>query len=195
MSPDPTHMCGCTDDALTVIVITPALDPVFDIVGRPQDIHFNSQIRRPFKKVGDGEVKSDVPDYVAFSGRLPSSPHVADGAIFSSTFRASPLFPSEPAYTLYIDGTLGEIRITTNPVSFWTFAEDVRIDVHDYATDHVDKVEWEWEAWQKDLPPPARATGALYESYARGKEVDEGVLRLEEAVGLHEIVDRFVGNS
>lgn len=45
------------------------------------------------------------------------------------------------------------------------------IEVHDYETDQVHKVEWEWEDWQLDLLDGSRSIAKLYDNYARGAYV------------------------
>jgi hypothetical protein len=44
-----------------------------------------------------------------------------------------------------------------------------RLEVRDFATDEVDRIEWRWERWQEELPQMARSIGVIYEAFADGE--------------------------
>ncbi|KAL9109635.1 MAG: hypothetical protein Q9227_005672 [Pyrenula ochraceoflavens] len=122
------------------------------------------------------EVESDVPDLVSVHGRLAGREglDMAPDATLSVIFRTGPPFKGSPAFVWTIAGEKGEVRLTS-PAGPYIFSGDAYweepwIDVHDYGTDEVVRVEWDWAEWQKELPIRARIVAEVYERYARWVE-------------------------
>jgi hypothetical protein len=94
-----------------------------------------------------------------------------------------------------INGEKGEIRLTNSAgTSFQSSAdtEAFKIEVHDFETDKVERIEWNWSEWQKDLPVAARGIGSVFEEFAKGKE---GVYpTFEDALALHEQLEGLIAS-
>ncbi|KAH7088081.1 NAD-P-binding protein [Paraphoma chrysanthemicola] len=135
-------------------------------------------------------VKRETPDHIALQGTL----NAAD-APFNVTFRQGKAFPDTPKLAWHILGTKGEIRVTANaPISLALGGE--KIEVHDHDTDKVDVIDVEYGAAVRDLSSPfAKNIGALYELYATGGSVGDGLVSFEEAVGMHKILDGIEKSS
>ncbi|GAB1315363.1 hypothetical protein MFIFM68171_05573 [Madurella fahalii] len=140
-------------------------------------------------------VRSNVPDLVLVSGRWDQSSITQQNAPLHYRFRRGQPFPGEPALEWTINGEKGEIRVISLKNMFISVGDTspITIEVHDFETDKVDKVEWDWEDWQQELPIPARNISTLYEAFAEAKEkgtkpdyvtFDEAVRRHEQLEGL-----------
>lgn len=152
---------------------------MFDFVqytlGDIQNLQSQLQIQRPDVKIRDpvkGEIvetiKSDVPDLINVIGTLPSSENTAQGATVHISLRRGQPFKGEPGLVWTINGEKGEIRLVApGGPALQAFAESVAIDIYNYETDDVEKVEWNYGRFS-ELPVPARNIGALYEAYADG---------------------------
>ncbi len=71
-------------------------------------------------------------------------------------YRKGPPFKGEPAFVWTVSGEKGELRLVS-PAGAALQANvygdaPVTIDVHDFDTDEVVPVEWEWAAWQLGDP-------------------------------------------
>jgi predicted dehydrogenase len=130
----------------------------------------------PHSKSTVKETQSDVPDFLSIQGTVSS------GAILTGTFRNGKPFKGTPAFVWSINGELGEILVTSpsGPYIFSgdSYGERPQIQIHDFATDEVKELEWDWAEWQKDLPIRSRGIAQVYERYARwvdaGKPKDRG---------------------
>lgn len=130
-------------------------------------------LQRPMVPLRDASTKetvgtaiSDVPDLVVVTGNSASS-----GASILMRTRRGQAFPGEPKLVWTISGEKGEIRITAEAEgTTLAFADPATLEVHDFATDEVRRVDWAWEPWQQELPLPGRAVAMLYERFAQ----DEG---------------------
>ncbi|KAK3072005.1 hypothetical protein LTR53_007593 [Teratosphaeriaceae sp. CCFEE 6253] len=186
------------------IAVGHMIDWIHTIVGEYSTSHAHTQIQRPIFTVtaSDGttrEAHSDVPDLVSVHGTLATSPHVAEGASLLLTFRAGPAFPDTPGFTWTLNGERGEIRVTS-PSGGYTQSEvdktsEIVIEVHDYATDIVRGVKWEWEPeWQASLFHRGRNLGRLYDLYAEGDEAirEARVPDFDAAVARHTELDALL---
>ena len=78
------------------------------------------------------------------------------------------------------------------------------IELHDHETEAVQRIEWDWKDWQKELPVRTRLVAELYERYAEGAEglrvkgeqqwpgLRDALARLEELDKLWEQYDEQV---
>ncbi|KAK1994445.1 oxidoreductase family protein [Colletotrichum falcatum] len=159
----------------------------------------HAQIQRPDVRIRDpatGQVvetvPTDVPDLLAVTATLAASDVVAPGgATLLARFRRGQPFPGDPQLSWTIHGERGEIRLTSrDSVALQAFADGdaVRIEVHDFATDEVERVPWAWAAWQDELPVPARCIGAVYDAFASGggAAAAAGLASFDDALRRHE---------
>ena len=187
-----------------VLTIATVIDFIHSILGEYQTSQIHSQIQRPNFIINhaDGtksQVISDVPDLVFLQGTLVASSLVAEGASLAATWRSGPPFPGTKPIVWTINGESGEIRVTS-PIGATIQAgidkpSEVKIEVHDHATNSVKEVEWTWEPeWQADLSPRGRNVGGLYELYAQGPEAvrKAGVADFEDAVARHAQIDKLL---
>jgi len=87
-------------------------------------------------------------------------------------FRRARPFRGEPALVWSIFGETGEIRLTSAVDNMLQASrlEDVTIEVNDFSTAKVQRVEFGWDEELMELPHLARSYASLYEAYA-GSEV------------------------
>lgn len=160
------------------------------------------QIQRPEVPIvgSDGKVshtnKTDVPDLVHVTGTLPESANVQKGATLHVGLRRGQPYPGDPAFLWTINGEKGEIRLVSQVVSFIQVGSDdhpATLEVHDFETNKVEKIEWEYEDWQKELPVPARNVGSLYEAFAAAQEGGEvRYATFEDAYQRHKQLDELL---
>ncbi|KAI0393434.1 oxidoreductase family protein [Xylariaceae sp. FL0594] len=134
------------------------------------------QVQRPVLRISDTnrEVMSDVPDLLAVHGRLVARGDaergisIAEDATLSFTFRSGQQFKGQPGLVWTINGEKGEIMVTASGAYFHMDPPDYTVDVklHDHETDQVEDIEWDWQAWQKELPSLSRNVAELYERFA-----------------------------
>lgn len=161
-------------------------------------------LQRPDVPVQDSNnavktVRSNVPDLFLISGRWDESNITQKDATLHYRFRRGQPFPGDPALVWTINGEKGEIRVISPETSFITVGDPKMprfIEVHDFETNKVDKVEWDWEDWQKELPIPARNIGALYESFADVKPNggEEKYRTFDDAVKRHEQLEKLLAD-
>ncbi|KAJ6619612.1 hypothetical protein B0H10DRAFT_2025426 [Mycena sp. CBHHK59/15] len=77
------------------------------------------------------------------------------------------------------------VRFRRGQPSFDEAPLSVRLEVKDFATNTVEQIDWQWEAWQEELPSVARSVGALYEAFAEGQDYPT----FEDALKRHEQLD------
>jgi predicted dehydrogenase len=84
-------------------------------------------------------------------------------------------------------GTKGEIRVTSQaPISMSVGGD--KIELFNGEKDSVEEVKFVYKDAVKDLPPMAKNIGGLYELFANGGGVKDGLVRFEEAVDMHKIL-------
>lgn len=113
---------------------------------------------------------SNVPDLITVTGILSDSNLTQKEAILQARFRRGQQFKGEPAFTWHINGDLGELRLTApsgTSLHANSYSEPVVIEIHDFATDEVRSVHWQWPQWQEedDLPIVSRSVARLYEAF------------------------------
>ncbi|KAJ7683089.1 hypothetical protein B0H17DRAFT_1074570 [Mycena rosella] len=149
----------------------------------------NSKIRDPETNIVK-TVQSDVPDLIIVTSSLEESAIAQKEATLLVRFRRGQPSFDEPALLWSIIGEKGEIRLTNSGGTGMQATGDtasVRLVVQDFATNKVEQIEWQWEAWQEDLPLYARSVGALYEAFSEGAE--KSYPTFEDALKRHEQLD------
>ncbi|KAF2996860.1 hypothetical protein E8E13_004356 [Curvularia kusanoi] len=140
------------------------IDYVHEVLGNWQDFHAVGQIQRPVLSVvgtdgqKGGDVQSDVPDYVSVHGTLQNNKGV---------------FKGEPGLVWTVSGENGELKLSApGPylMSGDSFDGPITIEHHDYASDEVIELGWDWLEWQQEYGLRARSTAELYERYAEWVE-------------------------
>lgn len=181
-----------------------ALNYIHHVLGEFESFRTRMQIQRPSLKIFNTEgetirsVTTNVPDLFSVHGTLKPSDgkiKVASGATLAQTFRTGPPFKHQPTTTWSIAGTKGELLITIHGHFHHSHKLDpVTIQHHDHETDEVKEIDWNWAAYQKELPNRSRMIAELYERYAEWvgggeRDVKEGrewpglgdaVVRMEE---------------
>ncbi|KAF2876681.1 oxidoreductase [Massariosphaeria phaeospora] len=112
----------------------------------------------------------------------------ASGAVFSYHLRGGAAFSNTIGHTWRIYGTKGEIQIT-GPDSFLQITDDnVSIEVFEHDSGKTETVEVDKDKFSGD-GLFGRNIARLYEGFADGKGVEEGVLDFGEAVKRHQFVE------
>lgn len=157
----------------------------------------------PIRDTASGSIvrtdRSDVPDLILVSGRWDASTITQQNAPLHYRFRRGQPFPGEPALEWTINGEKGEIRVISQNTTFIAVGEESgprTIEIHDFETGRVDKVEWDWEDWQRELPVQARNIGAVYEALAEAKEkgTKPGYVTFDEAARRHEQLEAMLAH-
>lgn len=175
-------------------------DYVQAVIGEAAGLRSQLQLQRPEMKLRDTStnkivrtVTSDVPDLITVTGSLSGSAVAQDGASLLVRFRRGQQFKGEPALRWHINCEKGEIRLTApsgTSLHANSYSDPVTIEVHDFHTDEVRNVEWEWPACQEeiDLPIVGRSVAKLYEAFHA--ETVEGAQRtypnFSDAIERHE---------
>jgi hypothetical protein len=175
-------------------------DYVQSVVGEAIDVHSRLQLQRPEMKLRDKAtnsivktVKSDVPDLLTVTGSLSGSEVTQEGASLLVRFRRGQQFKGEPALTWHINCEKGELRLTSpsgTSIHADSYSDPVTIEVHDFATDEVRDIHWEWPRWEEEagLPTVGRSVAKLYDAFYA--EAVEGGPRMypnfSDAVERHE---------
>ena len=120
-------------------------------------------------------VSSDVPDLIVLNGVLNS------GASLSVIFRRGQPFKGSPGFQWQIYGETGEIQVTSAGPSLQALDSGIRIQIHDFATDSVKDIAWQWH--HPELPVRARNIAALYEAFGRQQQGQYPTF--EDAVSRH----------
>lgn len=177
-------------------------DFVQEAVGQTETVQGFLQLQRPKVPIRDpktGEivetVRSDVPDLITTVGTLKASPTVEEGAQLSVRVRRGAPFPGEPSLKWFVNGEKGEIRLTSTTsmaLQLTDSKSEVVLEVHDFETDQVETVDWNWAPWQEELPVFARSVGSVYEAYADGKEGDYPTF--EDALAHHEKLEGLISD-
>ncbi len=167
-----------------------------------QDATAHFQLQRPETKLVDSSgkvvdtVTSNVPDLIIVNGTLNGAAGTQQGATVSLRFRRGEPFKGDPGFVWNINGEKGEIRLTAvNGPTFHAAADNktVTLQVHDFETDQVDKVDWDWSGWQAELPLVARSIGTLYDKYANGQnDPTDGVPSFRTAVHRHQQLEALL---
>lgn len=151
-------------------------DYVQSVIGEAVDLQSKLQLQRPNMKLRNPStntivktVTSDVPDLITVTGSLSGS-GVAEGVSLLVRFRRGQPFKGEPALTWHINCEKGEIRLTApsgTSLHANSYSDPVTIEIHDFDTDEVHILPWEWPNWEEelDLPIVGRSVAKLYEAF------------------------------
>ncbi|KAL8377440.1 hypothetical protein RB595_008223 [Gaeumannomyces hyphopodioides] len=191
-------------------------DQVNSVLGHMENPQAQLQIQRPQVKILDtadrtgqavGTATTNVPDLIVVTGRVAPGPSGVDvdagGATVLHRFRLGAPFPGEVPLRWTVGGERGEVRLTARAgTTLHAFAYDtadpagregVSIEVHDFATDSVEQVDWAWAGWQEELPLLARSVAELYERFADGRDVPTFADALRSQEQLEELLVRGRG--
>ncbi|KAL2127594.1 hypothetical protein VTI74DRAFT_10449 [Chaetomium olivicolor] len=180
------------------------LDMVQGVLGELASVKGDFHLQRPIARLQNASgntsqtVQSDVPDLIFLSGKWNESSLTQKNATLHYRLRRGQPFPGEPALEWTINGEKGEIRIISPQTTFIAVGDAAApriIEVHDFETNEVEKVEWDWEEWQQELPIPARNIGALYEAFAEAKQssTEERYRTFEDATRRHVQLEGLLG--
>ncbi|KAF2711573.1 NAD-P-binding protein [Pleomassaria siparia CBS 279.74] len=117
---------------------------------------------------------------------------VSSGAVLSYHLHGGPAFSNSPTagHIWRVFGTLGEIQ-TTGPDSYLQIAEEnIKIEVFEHASGTTEVAELGKDGFN-ELMMYGRNVARLYEGFADGKGVEEGVLGWGEALERHKFVDEI----
>lgn len=146
-------------------------------------------------------VTSDVPDLITVTASMSGSAVAQKGASLLVRFRRGQQFKGEPALTWHINCEKGEIRLTApsgTSLHANSYSEPVTIEVHDFQTDEIRNVQWEWPEWEEelDLPIVGRSVAKLYDLFHA--EAVEGFPRtypnFSDAFKRHEQLDTLLAS-
>ncbi|OTA02633.1 hypothetical protein A9Z42_0030140 [Trichoderma parareesei] len=175
-------------------------DQIQHVIGDLQNIQPHLQLQRPNVLLRDSAtkevvevVKSDVPDLIIFNGNLAESQKAVEGANVLFRFRRGQAFPGEPGLTWAINGEKGEIRLQAfsgATLHANSYDAPVTIEVHDFASDKVEKADWSWQEWQEALPVVGRSIAVLYDKFADGPF--DGQPTFETALVRHEQLETIL---
>ncbi|KAF7192796.1 Dehydrogenase aclE, partial [Pseudocercospora fuligena] len=177
------------------------IDFVHSVIGEFESSNSHVQIQHPEQAIigTDGKEKtrhtSDVPDLLSLHGTLQPSTSVAKGASLIVNFRKGPPFPGTLPFVWTINCEKAEIRITSERGPFLQSESNsypVPIELHDFASGEVKKVEWHWEDWQEVIGARSRNIGKLYDLYAEGKLEAASCATFDSAVWRHKQLDRIL---
>lgn len=115
---------------------------------------------------------------------------LSSGAVLSYHLRGGPAFANTSGHIWRIYGTKGEIQVT-GPDSYLQITDDnVKIELFDAKTGEVEDVKVGADGFSSaEMPLYARNIARLYEAFADGKGLSDGVLDWEEAVKRHYFVN------
>ncbi|KAH8887242.1 NAD(P)-binding protein [Thozetella sp. PMI_491] len=174
-------------------------DFVQSVLGEAQDIQSRLQLQRPEVDITVDDVavrtaRSDVPDFFVLTATLTPSNFTQKGAILLLSCRTGQPFPGQPTVDWTIEGEGGRIRLQAYGSSALNaaapyFSKPVTIELHDFKNDKVEKVPWEWEEWQDELPIPTRNIASVYESFASGSAY---IPTFEHALVRHEQLQQML---
>lgn len=183
------------------------IDYLHSLLGEFGEWHARAQIQRPGISITSdhgpsSKVISDVPDLIAVHGSLQGRPYVAEGATLSVNFRNGTPFKGSPSFVWTINGEKGEIEVVSPSGPYLmsdSYSAPIVVRLHDFESDTVSDVAWDWKEWQHELPIRARNVGEVYERYAEtitGKgapawpNLEDGVKRMREIDELLQQFDR-----
>ncbi|KAH6688015.1 oxidoreductase family protein [Plectosphaerella plurivora] len=181
------------------------IDYMHSLLGEFDEWHARAQIQRPDVSITSKEgpaskVVSDVPDLITVHGSLRGKSYVAEGATLSVSWRNGTPFKGSPSFDWTINGEKGEIQVLSPSGPYLhsdSYSAPIVVRLHDFASDEVSEVAWDWKDWQHELPIRARNVAEVYERYAEtvtGKgspawpSLNDGVKRIRE---LDELLQQF----
>ncbi|KAJ5101160.1 hypothetical protein N7456_007212 [Penicillium angulare] len=178
------------------------IDFIQSVVGDiiPGTDNVKLQIQRPDIRVRDPQtnaiidtIQSDVPDLLTLQGSLPESPSVKANASLIAYFLRGQPYPGDSSLSWTLTGETGSIRLTSpSGISLQAdaYADPVTIAVHQFDTDEVENISWDWAERQKEVPVRARSVQHSLISLANGDET--GYVSLENAARRAEQIEGWL---
>lgn len=131
------------------------IDSVHAVLGEWDASETRTQIQKPEVMILSAEsglpqraVVNVVPDLVAVHGTVTGKEYLVNGATLVVSWQNGPSFQGAPASVWTINGEKGQIQLispVTPILATHAYTEPVTIKMHDYTTDEVDEVTWNWE--------------------------------------------------
>lgn len=180
------------------------LDFVQAAIGRLETSSIRSkfQLQRPTIRIQDpsthefvGETVSNVPDLISLHGTLAESTQTVPNATLAFNFRAGPAFRGTPMLTWSINCERGEIKVVSVTSPFFRLRDGdgpVTVQVHNFDSDEVRDVAWDWSAEQKEVPVIARDVMKSLLDFAEGKKEGDGWVGLKDAAEYASVIDSFL---
>lgn len=128
-----------------------------------------------------------------FPGDLSESNAVIRGATLSARFRRGQQFKGEPVLSWSVYCEKGEIRLIAQDSAMLQadqYKNPPVIEIHHFANDLVETVEWSWSKTQEEVPPAARSVMRALFAFAEGDET--GYPSLESATVRAEQIEAWV---
>jgi hypothetical protein len=128
------------------------------------------------------------------SGRVKSA-HAAENATLVFSFRRGQPFPGTPPLEWRINFEKGEVRLVSpSGTSLGTSETDepVTIQLHDYQTDKVEDVPYDWSDVQKEVPVKSRPIQTTIYAFADGVAEGEGWVSIEDAARRAEQIEGWL---
>jgi predicted dehydrogenase len=132
-------------------------------------------------KVVVKDAQNTVPDQILLQGTVGQ-----DDAPVSIHYRGGSPFPGTSNMQWSIQGSKGEIHLTSSSWSLNVGREDTKIEVFDRTTGKLEEVKPERDEWD-ELPVPAQNISRLYEAFRKGEWVPD----FEWAVKRHEMLEEM----
>ncbi|KAL6360052.1 hypothetical protein LRP88_05750 [Fusarium phalaenopsidis] len=200
----PSTLSYFTRRAVGGNIYTIGLGHLFDqvqyILGDIGNFKSRLHLQRPNVKLRDlatnkiiETVKSDVPDLIFATGTLKESETSQEGASVLIRFRRGQPFPGEAPLAFTINGEKGEIRLKAEggtSLHANSYDAPVTIEVDDFETGKVEKIVWQWQDWQKELPVVSRSVATVYEKFAEGDR--KGLVSFYDALLRHEQLNELL---
>jgi predicted dehydrogenase len=125
-----------------------------------------------------------VPDQLLLQGTVPS------GAVVSIHYRGGPPFPGTPGIQWCIQGSKGELRLTSSSWSLNVGREDTKVEWFDRERGTVEELKGDVDELD-ELPVPARNIARVYEAYRKGDWVPDFEWGVKRHTMLEEMWRRF----
>jgi predicted dehydrogenase len=137
----------------------------------------------------DRIIKRETPDHIMLQGIIANN-----NAPITIAVRSGKGFKDTPNLTWRIFGTKGEIRLTSMASLNLGIGGDM-VELYDHDKDAIEVVDVQYPDVVKDLSPFAKHVGLMYELFAKGGSVNEGFVAFEQAVGMHQVLNRMEKSS
>ncbi|KAE9362953.1 oxidoreductase family protein-like protein [Stipitochalara longipes BDJ] len=135
-------------------------------------------------KVITKDAPNTVPDQILLQGTVSS------GAAVSIHYRGGSPFPGTPSIQWWIQGSKGEIRLTSSSATLNVGRDDTKIEWFDKERGTVVEVKGDKDEWD-ELPGPARNIARVYEAYRKGEWVPDFEWAVKRHMILEEMWKRF----
>ncbi|KAH6613147.1 NAD-binding Rossmann fold oxidoreductase family protein [Boeremia exigua] len=168
------------------IMFAHCADAMFSALGGPEELSAILSTQWPEVRYlnADGSfnrmIERETPDHVLLQATLKAS-----NVPVSIAVRGGKPFKNAPALMWRIFGTKGEIHLTSPTLVSLEFGN--KLELYNYQRDTVEAIVLQHPSNLASLAPTAKNIGALYESFAVGKDV----VGFDEAVVLHKLIEKI----